>query len=175
MGLILGVIVLLSKPCVLYCELPACAKTLVGAIIGAVAPGEEALVLVDVDTLLRNRDGSVVDIRRVGGVVAVGSRDWHPLLTMADIVELDMVWRRQELLHGLHPGVEGEEVKLEAAAGHPVVLVHLLHAPQPSATRGFVQYCPVASGHRVQMLRNNPPKPVPEGDDQRVEWRWQRL
>ena len=144
-----NLIIILNRPCILNGKLPASTEALVGTIISAITTSEEALVVVDDDTLLRNWLCPVLDEGWVGGVVAVGGRDGHPLLPVADVGQLDVVWGGEELLHDLHPGVEGEEVQLQGAAGHPVVTVDLLHTFQPSSARSLVENCPVAPCHWI--------------------------
>ena len=144
-----NLITILKRPCILNGKLPASTEALVGTIISTVTTREEAFVVVDDDTLLRNRLRPVLDEGWVGGVVAVGGRDGHPLLPVADVGQLDVVRGGEEFLHDLHPGVEGEEVQFQGAAGHPVVTVDLLHAFQPSSARSLVENRPVAPGHWI--------------------------
>ena len=77
----------MKRPCILNGKLPASTEALVGTIISAVTASEEALVVVDDDTLLRNRLRSVLDEGWVGGVVAVGgnSLETYKYKTMINI------------------------------------------------------------------------------------------
>ena len=107
-----------------------CSPLAVQAQVPALAADEEAGVRLDVDVLLRDGHGAVLDVGRVGAVVGVAGGDRHPLLAVADVHQLDEVGGRHELSHHGQPVLEGEEVNFQVAFSLPQITLNFIKIPE---------------------------------------------
>ena len=146
-------------------QLPTGALVLILAVVDAVAAGQKPVVQVDVDVLLRQTFGAVLEVVGERVVQGVDARHGDVFAAVRDVVHLAALSFRLKLFGDVQTPIQVEKVDLEFGVRDPQIAMDFAQTSQSSAAGTDVKDLPTAPVLVHALL---PPPTQGDGDQKRV-------